>query len=178
MIPAAWFWYQLCLDKGMIWPSLFSHWSPSYVPPTLPQGLAALEDLPQDWRPNHRVVVSLSTIPHRLEKLRDTIDSLLIQSFLPDAIYVNIPLGVNQRTGQEYFVPTFIQDLERQRTPVRVLRGNDYGPATKLIPTLLAENQSDTLIITVDDDHTYHPHWLKTLVWHASTFLFSFLFFR
>jgi hypothetical protein len=40
----------------------------------------------------------------------------------------------------------------------------DYGPATKLIPTLLEETDPDTIIVTVDDDVVYHPDVLQDMV--------------
>ena len=44
----------------------------------------------------------------------------------------------------------------RGRVPVRVLRSRvDWGPATKLIPCLLAEPDPRTIVITVDDDVAY-----------------------
>ncbi|CAB9531711.1 expressed unknown protein [Seminavis robusta] len=42
----------------------------------------------------------------------------------------------------------------------------DYGPATKLIPTLEKETDPDTLIITVDDDKNvaYPPNFVEALL--------------
>lgn len=52
-------------------------------------------DPPVNWNRNTkklpRVVVSLTTMPENMMHLKETIDSLLYQTFLPDAIYISIP---------------------------------------------------------------------------------------
>ena len=40
----------------------------------------------------------------------------------------------------------------------------DWGPATKLVPTLLAETDPATLLVTVDDEYAYPPSLLAALV--------------
>jgi hypothetical protein len=40
-------------------------------------------DLPPDWRPKARVVVTLTTMPHHVNLLNETLSSLLSQSLVP-----------------------------------------------------------------------------------------------
>jgi len=122
---------------------------------------------PPGWRPPQRVVVSFTTMPHHVDKLQPTIDSLLAQSLLPDAIYLNLPLGRNKRTNQSYEVLPYLEEYMKT-TPFRILRCADVGPLTKLVPTLLAEPAPDTFVITVDSDKVYHPDTIATLVWRAA----------
>jgi len=166
------FYYGLLLRHGTFLPPFAFYYTSAYTPPSNPN-LPSLAEIDGNWRPTNRVVVSLSTVPHRLENLRETIHSLLQQSLLPDVIYVNIPNGVNRRTQEAYFVPTFLEELQRQGHPIQILRGRDYGPATKLIPALENENDPLTLVVTVDDDHVYPHDWLRHLVWFAGALFFS-----
>jgi mRNA-degrading endonuclease YafQ of YafQ-DinJ toxin-antitoxin module len=54
--------------------------------------------------------------------------------------------------GDKYTIPGFISNMESQGAII-VNRCVDYGPITKIIPTLDRETGSDTYIITFDDDH-------------------------
>jgi hypothetical protein len=135
----------------------------AWHPPTPAELLAGP---PAGWRPSQRVVVSFTTMPHHVDKLSPTIDSLLAQTLLPDAIYLNLPLGRNKRTNMSYEVLPYLETYAAT-TPFRILRCADVGPLTKLVPTLLAESDPDTLVITVDSDKVYHPLTIATLAWRA-----------
>lgn len=95
-----------------------------------------------------RVVVSLTTLPSRIGGVVETIDSLLQQTLQPDAIYLNVPSASERFKEESYVIPPHLSKLDK----VRVRRTEDYGPVTKLIPTLDEERDPNTLIITVDDD--------------------------
>jgi hypothetical protein len=45
---------------------------------------------------------------------------------------------------------------------VTIVRCADYGPATKLIPTLL-DSTPDARLLVVDDDRVYHPHFVEQM---------------
>src|SRR6184192_2765497 len=116
---------------------------------------------------NRRVIVSLSTVPDRINNLRPTIRALLKQTRLPDEIVLAIP-EFSTREQRPYVVPKYISRLPR----VRILRcGKDWGPATKSIPVIqeeLAAGRGDTLIMVVDDDRTYPRDAVETyLHYHA-----------
>lgn len=113
---------------------------------------------------NFRVVFSLTTIPKRMTLLHETVADLLLSSIDADIIYVNIPY-VNKRLGTEYIVSDEMLKLSRNPR-VSLIRCEDYGPATKLIPTLNEETDPETLIITADDDiyypSAYHEELLRS----------------
>lgn len=111
-----------------------------------------------------RVVATLSTLPKNLEHLRDSLDSLLAQSHPLDQIYLNIPNGKSRRGDTSYYVPEYVKEYFPR---VKVLRTADYGPLTKLLPALEVEDDPDTIVITVDDDRSYHPDTVKTLLKYA-----------
>lgn len=111
---------------------------------------------------NQRIVVSLTTTPYRIDRLKTNLDSILNQSIKPDKIYLNVPYNF-KRANLEYVIPEWIKNY---RTVV-INRCEDYGPLTKLAPTLQQELASDTIIITLDDDVEYQPHLIRDLVKHA-----------
>jgi hypothetical protein len=75
---------------------------------------------------NRRVIVSLSTVPDRINKLRPTIRSLLKQTRPPDEIVLAIP-EFSVRERRHYVVPKYMSRLPR----VGILRTReDWGPAT------------------------------------------------
>src|SRR5213079_2125736 len=103
---------------------------------------------------NQRVIVSLSTVPDRINNLTPTIRSLLKQTHPPDEIVLAIP-EFSIRGQRPYVVPEYLLRLPR----VRILRcGKDWGPATKFIPAVqedLAGGRGSSLIMVVDDDRVY-----------------------
>ncbi|GMH97498.1 hypothetical protein TrVE_jg7228 [Triparma verrucosa] len=115
-----------------------------------------------------RLVVSLTSLPSRLSHMTQILKDMLRQDLLPDAIYINLP-KFSKREQKPYVVPDFVHkyiaDLpEDKRKLVHInLCENDFGPATKLIPTLLIETDPHTMIVTIDDDVQYPPFFLSSL---------------
>ncbi len=108
-----------------------------------------------------RVIVSLSTVPDRINNLRPTIRSLLNQTRPPDEIVLAIP-EFSIREKRPYVVPKYLLRLPR----VRILHCvKDWGPATKFIPAVreeLAAARYSSLIMVVDDDRIYPRDVLET----------------
>jgi hypothetical protein len=121
------------------------------------------------WRPPFRVVVSLTTTPKRLDKIMNSVQSLVQQSLVPDQIYVNVPKGPMKRHPEisydEVEIPKEL--LEKYSPLVKVNRCVDDGPATKLLGSLRLENDPTTLIITLDDDFEYPKRLVEALAWEA-----------
>jgi len=116
---------------------------------------------------HRRVIVSLSTVPDRINNLRPTIRSLLRQTRPPDEIVLAVP-EFSVREQRPYLVPDYISRLAR----VRILHcGKDWGPATKFIPVVQEERtagRKNTLIMVVDDDRLYPSNALESyLYYHA-----------
>ena len=109
-----------------------------------------------------RLVVSLSTLPGRISYLKDQLRFLYQQTRQPDAIYVVVPYTSLRGKGA-YEIPSDLYEeadagrIVLLRTPI------DWGPATKLIPTLSVETDPRTIIITVDDDLDYPPTLIEHL---------------
>src|SRR5213594_983341 len=114
---------------------------------------------------NQRVIVSLSTVPDRINNLTPTIRSLLKQTRPPDEIVLAVP-EFSVREQRHYVVPKYISRLPR----VRILRcRQDWGPATKFIAAIqdeLAAGRGNTLIMVVDDDRVYPRDALETYLYY------------
>lgn len=111
---------------------------------------------------HQRIVVTLTTTPYRIVKLKPTLDSLLQQSIKPDCIYLNIPFFF-KRDNIPYVIPEWLQKYPG----ITIRRTDDYGPITKLLPVLVSETDPETIIITVDDDVWYPRHVVRDLVQYA-----------
>jgi hypothetical protein len=115
----------------------------------------------QKFGDNRRVIVSLSTVPDRIENLEPTLRCLLNQTRPPDEIVIAIP-DFSIREQRSYVVPAYLTRL----SGVNILRcGKDWGPATKFIPAIQAElgrARGNTLMMVVDDDRIYPRDALET----------------
>lgn len=112
------------------------------------------------WRPlaaprAERIVVSLTTVPERMDQLTPVLRSLIDQTVAADRIIVWRP-ATSRRSGLPYPDPGPLPD------GVEVLPTTDEGPATKLLPALIAEPQA--MIVVVDDDVIYPVDFLEQLL--------------
>lgn len=123
------------------------------------------------------IVVSFTTSPTRIHKCLPMIQSICQQTVKPDLFLLNIP-DVFARTGESYVVPNEIAQL----VTIHCCE-IDYGPGTKLIPTidyLRKHNYSEnTRILYCDDDVCYQPNMLESVlqlnprdIWAGSGFDF------
>jgi hypothetical protein len=102
-------------------------------------------------------IVSLSTIPSRIALIEPTVKSLLRQTHAPRRVIINVP-DYSIREKAAYIIPPFLENLKS----VEIRRCQDFGPATKFLPTLLNE-ASDQKVIIVDDDRVYPPTLVEEL---------------
>jgi hypothetical protein len=117
-----------------------------------------------DARP--RIVVSLSTLPSRIDNIDAVIRSINDNTMRPDAIYVNVPT-YSKREQRDYHIPPKLHAIDN----VIVNRiDTDYGPVTKLYPTLENEIDPETIIICIDDDHQYDSDLINNLVERSNTY--------
>ncbi len=104
------------------------------------------------------LIVTLTTLPSRIDRLAPTIKSLLSQDLAPKEIRVYVPPR-SRREHTTYVVPEWLATLES----VRVVRcDEDYGPATKVIPAMLTSD-ADQRFLVVDDDRLYHPWFVSQM---------------
>ena len=102
------------------------------------------------------IVISLTTIPSRINLIEATINSLLLQD---TPVYLWIP-HYTAKTDTHYTLNQLPSWLTNRKN-LTVTLVDDLGSITKLIPAL-EQTEADT-IITVDDDCIYPPHFVETL---------------
>ncbi|KAI8923812.1 hypothetical protein BC831DRAFT_469346 [Entophlyctis helioformis] len=115
---------------------------------------------------NTRIVASMSTFPARMDQIRPALSSLFNQSIALDAVHVNIPDRIRRLDApiDEDALAKLLAELQALFGPrLHFHRGEDYGPATKLIGALPFEQDPDTLIVTVDDDVEYDYRTVQAL---------------
>ena len=120
---------------------------------------------PPRVRPPFRVVFSLSSLPHEVAFINKTLSSLATQTLRPDAIHLNLPFSSHNNASYDF--PSDLTTGEWEGVPLRVNRGDDLGPLTKLALTLQTETDPNTLIITVDSDKIYPATLSLALAHHA-----------
>lgn len=104
--------------------------------------------------------VGLTTLPSRIGRIRDTIESLLSQTVVPDKIFISIPdRSVRENCG--YVLPEWLHNPLSPRVEV-VRCSEDYGPGTKVLGCLPRISRPGCLIV-VDDDLKYSPFVIERL---------------
>jgi len=111
-----------------------------------------------------KVIISLTTIPERLSfnhplGLIRVIYSLMNMKYSNYEIHFNIPY-TNKKTGNEYIIPEWLEELNG-KDHLRIFRTEDYGPSTKLYPTVKRIKNPNQLIIVVDDDLLYESRLIE-----------------
>ena len=104
----------------------------------------------------NKIVISLTTTPRRIKYISPMINSILDQTVKVTQIVLNIPEICK---NEKYIVP------EKYKSIMNIITsGKDYGPATKFIPTILREDDADTIIILLDDDTIYGKDFIENLL--------------
>lgn len=107
---------------------------------------------------NPRVIVSLTTFPKRIETVHYVIESLLMQSVVPDKIV--LCLSKNEYP-ENYKLPESLTKLLSDRFEI-IWGDENLKPHNKYYYTML--KYPDDIIITVDDDGFYRKHMVKKLM--------------
>lgn len=104
-----------------------------------------------------KIIVSLTTIPSRVGFLHQTINSLRAQTIQPDSIELNIPDVYKKRSLGS-------MDFSLLPNDISIIRCEDFGPATKLLPTLQRYSGKNVCIIYCDDDRIYDKGLIERLL--------------
>ena len=100
-----------------------------------------------------KVVISFSTTPENIGKIKPMLNSLLDQTAKVDQISLNLP------DGYTYDIPNECKDICNIYEV-----GRDYGNGNKFVPTLLRENECGTKIILVEDCYMYGNDFVETIL--------------
>jgi len=102
-----------------------------------------------------KIIISLTTIPSRIEYVPYVLGSMMRQTLKPDMIILNL--------GDELFsnvtLPAVIDKFESAGVTVRYVP--DLKPHTKYYYTL--REYPEDIIITIDDDQIYPPNFIEKL---------------
>lgn len=118
-----------------------------------------------DWYVNThwvkpKVVMSLTSIPPRFEKLPSIVEALCQQTC--HEVWVNIPRKYNRFPDWDGTVPQFTNSKVKLNRECE-----DWGPGTKFLGPALASDAD--LIVYVDDDTAYEPRLAMNLLkWHKT----------
>jgi hypothetical protein len=119
---------------------------------------------------DEKIIISLTTIPSRLEHIIPVIDSIKNQTILPDEIVLVLPL-TSFREQKEinkdpYIISERIHNYIIDNNITLLRPEKDYGPIMKLLSVLLREkeNNSNNIIISIDDDKIYFNNTLEDLL--------------
>lgn len=116
-----------------------------------------------------RIIVTLTTIPKRIQHLEATLHTLLKQSLLPNKIYIELA------RNKSYILPPILQNITSSSLIDISWLDADYSPVCKLLGGWFAEKanrdrnkslgvKSRTVYITVDDDIKYHYRYPEAAV--------------
>lgn len=101
-------------------------------------------------------IITLTTVPKRIENIKPTIYSLLAQDLKPKLIILNLSYDLFPRVQ----VPKELFELKNLK--INMVE-KDFGPATKFFYTL-RESPPEERVIVVDDDMYYSNDLTSTLV--------------
>lgn len=107
-------------------------------------------------RRERKIIISLTTIPSRIDVVWIVIERMFRQSVKPDAI--NLYLGEKEFEGKT--LPRELKDLEERG--LRIVFCEDLKPHTKYYYAM--KEYSDDIIITVDDDIIYSLRLVEMLM--------------
>tara|TARA_B110000977_G_C11072877_1_gene490188 strand:- start:759 stop:1601 length:843 start_codon:yes stop_codon:yes gene_type:complete len=107
------------------------------------------------------LIISLTTIPHRISTLNQVIDSILRNTHLPNLIVLN--LNVKDFPNKENDLPENLNRFLSKEIFEINWCNEDRKSYEKLLPTL--ENYGfDNDIITIDDDVIYPTNFISTFI--------------
>lgn len=110
-----------------------------------------------------KVIISFTTIPNRIDISKYMLSSILDQTVRVDEVRLYIPHKTFK--GQEYTIPTWMKNLQKTWPEFSIkVCDKDWGPATKIIPAVLDEKDSNNFLIYMDDDMVYHPETIERLI--------------
>jgi len=110
-----------------------------------------------------KFIISLTTVPHRLEVsetggdhcgCKPALLSLLNQTYSDYEVHLNIP-NIYKALSQVVTIPNWLKQVEQDHPKLKIFRTEDYGAATKLYPTVVRVTDPETNIVIADDDLNY-----------------------
>jgi hypothetical protein len=112
------------------------------------------------------IIVTLSTVPERLFEptenfgIKPGLTTILQQSSdVEYEVHLNVPF----KYKNEYIkIPDWMLEWQKTYKHFKVFRCNDYGPITKIYPTIQRITDPNAILITVDDDLIYMDGFINS----------------
>jgi hypothetical protein len=109
---------------------------------------------------NEKIVISFTTSPVRITKIKPLIDLLMRQTLKPYKIVINLPY-VFKRTNMTF---SEIPDFIISNPLIYINWCEDIGPSTKILPTIKLFDDPEQIIISIDDDMHYTDTFIENMV--------------
>ncbi len=138
--------FGIALNIYYYWNNIWTVWAKSYIN-------------------DQDIIISMTTTPYRINQLEAPLECLAQQNVKVRQIFISVP-HIFKRDQLTYTIPDWLDNYSN----VTILRTEDYGPATKLLGVLKnASINSDTIIITIDDDTCYPRNTVLQLAVRAKS---------
>ena len=103
-----------------------------------------------------KIIVGMTTWTKRINDCRTTIESMLKQTRMPDAIELNLDLENFPRGLAD--IPDWLKEMEAMNDNLWIyFRQNDIKCYQKFIPTIRRHCGTRYILVTLDDDNDYPP---------------------
>ena len=107
------------------------------------------------------VIGVFTSQPKSINRAEDTIRSIMTQTRAPDEVLWHYPYYCKRFKCDYPEVPDWVSKYPK----LKVVRCDDYGPSTKIVPLLDRKDiPVDSSILIFDDDTIYHEKCVETLV--------------
>jgi len=104
------------------------------------------------------IVLTLTSIPPRFPNLPAKFKAIEKQTNRPDVVELNLPVAYRRFQGEIPSLPSLPEWVK-----VHVCE-TDYGPATKVLPTVERWREKDADLLICDDDRIPDPRWIERLL--------------
>jgi len=112
------------------------------------------------------VYISLTTIDSRVERVDQTVRSLLEQDYANISVILHLSKEPYLLDKGVPHLPGALEQLRREDSRFSVRWVSNIGPYRKLLPLLAALGDRGAFIATTDDDTIYPRDWLSSLMAH------------
>lgn len=96
---------------------------------------------------DRELIVSMTSFPARFKKLHMAIESIYLQSYKPNKLFLYLDSNVDYNS-----IPGSIRKYEKYGLQI-IIGGENIKPHKKYLYTML--NNPDSIVITIDDDQIY-----------------------
>lgn len=106
------------------------------------------------------IIVTMTTIPSRLSSttaIQSSLKTILHQSDISYEVHLNIPYSYRHK---KISLPEWLMEWQEQYSHLKIFRCADFGPITKIYPTIQRVTNPNTILITVDDDLLYEDGFI------------------